>query len=54
MYSVGRGAHRRTVNIWPGFVDGLAHNRFVNDLEEWLSGITRLGGAGPVGDGFER
>jgi hypothetical protein len=28
-----------------------AHNRFVNDLEEWLSGITRLTGGGPVGDG---
>ncbi len=37
-----------------GFLElqaGQAHNRFVNDLEEWLSGITRLGGAGPVGDG---
>lgn len=28
-----------------------AHNRFVNDLEEWLSGLTKLGGGGPVGDG---
>lgn len=37
-----------------GFLElqaGQAHNRFVNDLEEWLSGVTRLGGAGPVGDG---
>ena len=24
---------------------------FYNDLEEWLSGQTRLGGGGPVGDG---
>ncbi len=24
MYSVGRSGQRRTVNIWPGFVDGLA------------------------------
>ena len=24
MYSVGRSAQRRSVNIWPGFVDGLA------------------------------
>ena len=28
-----------------------AHNRFMNDLEEWLSGVTRLSGGGPVGDG---
>ncbi len=37
-----------------GFLElqaGQAHNRFVNDLEEWLSGLTRLGGAGPAGDG---
>jgi len=37
-----------------GFLElqaGQAHNRFVNDLEEWLSGVTRLSGAGPVGDG---
>lgn len=32
-----------------GFLElqaGQAHNRFVNELEEWLSGITRLSGAG--------
>ena len=37
-----------------GFLElqaGQAHNRFVNDLEEWLSGLTRLGSAGAVGDG---
>ncbi len=38
-----------------GFLElqaGQAHNRFVNDLEEWLSGVTRLGGGGgSVGDG---
>ncbi len=37
-----------------GFLDlqaGLALNRFYNDLEEWLSGWTRLSSAGPVGDG---
>ena len=37
-----------------GFLElqaGQAHNRFVNELEEWLSGVTRLSGAGPVGDG---
>jgi hypothetical protein len=28
-----------------------AHNRFMNELEEWLSGVTRLSGGGPVGDG---
>ncbi|MGF1611569.1 MAG: flagellar motor protein MotA [Kiloniellales bacterium] len=28
-----------------------AHNRFMNDLEEWLSGVTRLTGSGPIGDG---
>jgi hypothetical protein len=36
-----------------GFLDlqsGQAQNRFYNDLEEWLSGITRLGSGGPVGD----
>ncbi len=39
-----------------GFLDlqaGLAQNRFYNDLEEWLSGYTRLSGAGPVGDAGE-
>ena len=30
---------------------GQAQNRFYNDLEEWLSGQTRLGGGGAVGDG---
>ena len=37
-----------------GFLDlqaGQAQNRFYNDLEEWLSGMTRLSGGGPVGDG---
>lgn len=37
-----------------GFLElqaGQAHNRFLNELEEWLSGITRLSSAGPVGDG---
>ncbi len=37
-----------------GFLDlqsGQAQNRFFNDLEEWLSGLTRLGGGGPTGDG---
>ena len=28
-----------------------AQNRFYNDLEEWLSGLTRLSGGGPGGDG---
>lgn len=28
-----------------------AHNRFVNDLEEWLSSVTRLSSAGPLGEG---
>ena len=37
-----------------GFLDlqaGQAQNRFYNDLEEWLSGYTKLSGGGPVGDG---
>ena len=37
-----------------GFLElqsGQAHNRFLNELEEWLSGLTRLSSAGPVGDG---
>jgi hypothetical protein len=37
-----------------GFLDlsaGQAQNRFYNEVEEWLSGQTRLGGAGPIGDG---
>jgi len=37
-----------------GLQAGQAQNRFYNDLEEWLSGLTRLsGGGGPVGDGVE-
>ena len=24
MYALGRGGSRRSINIWPGFVDGLA------------------------------
>lgn len=28
-----------------------AHNRFVNELEEWLSSVTRLSSAGPLGEG---
>jgi len=37
-----------------GLQAGQAQNRFYNDLEEWLSGLTRLsGGGGPVGDGAE-
>ncbi|HEX4111178.1 MAG TPA: flagellar motor protein MotA [Stellaceae bacterium] len=39
-----------------GFLDlqaGLAQNRFYQDLEEWLSGFTRLsGGGGPTGGEF--
>src|SRR5262249_52401664 len=37
-----------------GFLElqaGQANNRFFNDLEDWLAGLTRLGGSGPVGDG---
>ena len=37
-----------------GFLElqaGQAHNRFVNELEEWLSSVTRLSGGGPSGDG---
>jgi hypothetical protein len=37
-----------------GFLDlqaGQAQNRFFNDLEEWLTGMTRLSAGGPVGDG---
>ncbi len=39
-----------------GFLElqaGHAHNRFVNDLEEWLSGVTKLGGGGSFGEGGE-
>ncbi len=37
-----------------GFIDlqsGYAQNRFYNDLEEWLSGQTKLGSGGAGGDG---
>lgn len=37
-----------------GFLEllaGQAHNRFMNDLEEWLSTITRLSAGGGAGDG---
>ena len=37
-----------------GFLElqaGQANNRFFQDLEEWLSGVTRLSGGGPVGEG---
>lgn len=37
-----------------GFLElqaGQAHNRFMNDLEEWLSTVTRLSSAGPSVDG---
>jgi hypothetical protein len=37
-----------------GFLElqaGQAHNRFLNELEEWLSGVTRLSSMGSVGDG---
>lgn len=36
-----------------GFLElqaGQAHNRFVNDLEEWLSSVTRLSSSGPIGE----
>lgn len=39
-----------------GFLDlqaGQAQNRFYNDLEEWLSGFTRLSGGGTLADGGE-
>jgi hypothetical protein len=39
-----------------GFLDlqaGQAQNRFYNDLEEWLSGFTRLSGGGGLGDAGE-
>jgi hypothetical protein len=31
-----------------------AHNRFFNELEEWLSGMTRLTGGGPIGEAGEQ
>jgi biopolymer transport protein ExbB/TolQ len=37
-----------------GFLElqaGQAHNRFLNELEEWLSGVTRLSSMGGVGEG---
>jgi hypothetical protein len=39
-----------------GFLDlqaGQAQNRFYQELEEWLSGYTRLTGGGPLGEGGE-
>lgn len=36
-----------------GFLElqaGQAHNRFVNDLEEWLSSVTRLSSSGSIGE----
>ena len=40
-----------------GFLElqaGQANNRFFQDLEEWLSGATRLGGGGPIGEGGDQ
>ena len=37
-----------------GFLElqaGQAHNRFMNDLEEWLSGVTKLSSASGLGEG---
>ncbi len=37
-----------------GFLElqaGQAHNRFLNDLEEWLSGVTKLSSGAMVGEG---
>ena len=37
-----------------GFLElqaGQAHNRFMNELEEWMSGVTKLGSGGGIGDG---
>lgn len=37
-----------------GFLElqaGQAHNRFMNELEEWMSGITKLGSGGSGGEG---
>jgi hypothetical protein len=37
-----------------GFLDlqaGQAQNQFLNDLEEWLAGLTRLSSGGPIADG---
>src|SRR5215469_5491751 len=39
-----------------GFLDlqaSQAQNRFYNELEEWLSGLTRLSSGGPVSDGHQ-
>ncbi|MBY0331127.1 MAG: flagellar motor protein MotA [Acetobacteraceae bacterium] len=39
-----------------GFLDltaGQAQTRFLNELEEWLAGLTRLSSAGPGGEGGE-
>jgi hypothetical protein len=40
-----------------GFLElqaGQANNRFFQDLEDWLSGVTRLGGGGPMGEGGDQ
>jgi hypothetical protein len=40
-----------------GFLElqaGQANNRFFQDLEEWLSGATRLGSGGPMGEGGDQ
>jgi hypothetical protein len=40
-----------------GFLElqaGQANNRFFQDLEEWLSGATRLGSGGPIGEGGDQ
>ncbi len=40
-----------------GFLElqaGQAHNRFVNELEEWLSEVTRLTSSGPLSDGGDQ
>lgn len=37
-----------------GFLElqaGQAHNRFMNELEEWMSGVTKLGSGGGLGEG---
>jgi len=37
-----------------GFLElqaGQAHNRFLNDLEEWLSGVTKLSSGAAIGEG---
>ncbi|MDJ0611195.1 MAG: flagellar motor protein MotA [Kiloniellales bacterium] len=37
-----------------GFLElqaGQAHNRFMNELEEWIAGVTKLGSGGGLGEG---